>query len=223
MKEQCTAQTHKQASIQTYRFEFGTDETLHAVSFKGVISEPDIRRILETARNTLYEKCGDAIRSYLDSHHREYSDFRSGSTLLDHGTVMEAADHLLYDSSCEIPDGWIGNTDEYYAVIDHRRKTGESCEGCYFVILRTSSLNQSNPFRYYMIGQKFRYDEPGGKEQSHFAIRQNKEGHHLHTIDKAEGEGDPVLATFGCIDLPSLLSGIRDIQTKEQAASLAHR
>lgn len=80
---------------------------------------------------------------------------------------------------------------------------------------------QDGGYGYHIIGQLFQCDTAIGREQSYFAIRQNKDRHHLHTIDETDGE--PILATFGYVDMAKLLMQMGDVATGQQAAELANR
>lgn len=222
MKKNNTVQTHRLTSIRTYRFEFGTDEKLHTVSFKGILSEQETRNMLESLHNTLYEECGEAIRLYLDSHNLEYSAFKFCWTFLEHDTVITVADSLLRSDTCEDLDGWIGDADEYYGIIDHQRQVGESCfEGCRFAVSRVLSKQLGGCYVHHVIGQTFQYNLSNGSEQSYFAIRNSQGSHCLHTLDSENRY--PVLAVFGCTDVMALILDIDSITTLQQAADLANR
>lgn len=206
---------------QTFRFEIGSDEELYSVSFKGVIPEQEVNRILEVIHMHLHKNCGQFIRSYLDAHHLEYSDFAFHAGLLEHGTIMAFAGCLLHDSSCDCMDQWIGSTDSFYGIMDHQHTRKENCrEGRYYAVSRTL-CRQKESYDYHIIGQTFQYNELTGSEQSYFAIRQNNDCRHLYTLDETEVR--PVLATFGCVDMMDLLIHIGTITTKQQAAGLANK
>lgn len=221
MEKQTYKTSGNGAAAQTYRFEFGTDGDICTVSFKGVIPEQEIRCLLEAAGAHPYECCGDSIHSCLEAHHLSYSDFSFRKKQMGHPAVMALIGKMLHETSCGSIDQWIGSADAYYAVMDHQHRAGISCyEGCYFAISRTPA-RQDGGYAYHIIGQLFHCDTGSGREQSYFAIRQDKDGHHLLTIDETDGE--PVLATFGCVDMAKLLMHMEDITTGQQAADLANR
>lgn len=221
MEKQINQTSGNGAAAQTYRFEFGSDENIFSVSFKGVLPEREIRCMLEAAGAHPYEDCGDSIRSYLEAHHLSYSDFSFRKRQMGHPAVMALISKMLHGTSCSSIDQWIGSADAYYAVMDHQHRAGISCyEGCYFAMSRTPA-RQDGGYAYHVIGQLFQCNTGSGREQSYFAIRQNKDRNHLHTIDETDGE--PVLATFGCVDMAKLLMHMEDITTGQQAADLANR
>lgn len=221
MEKQINQTSGNGAAVQTYRFAFGSDGDICTVSFKGVIPEQEIRCLLEAAGAHPYEDCGNAILSCLNAHQLAYSDFSFHQKQLEHPAVMTLIGNMLHDTSCGTIDQWIGSADAYYAVMDHQHRTGISYyEGCYFAMSRTPA-KQGGGYEYHIIGQLFQCDTASGREQSYFAIRQNKDGHCLHTIDEADGE--PVLATFGCVDMTGLLMNIGSITTEQQAADLANK
>lgn len=221
MEKQTNQTSGNAAAVQTYRFDFGTDRDICTVSFKGVLPEQEICYILEAAGAHPYEGCGNAILSCLNAHQLAYSDFSFHQKQLEHPAVMTLIGNMLHDTSCGTIDQWIGSADAYYAVMDHQHQTGISYyEGCYFAMSRTPA-KQGGRYEYHIIGQLFQCDTASGREQSYFAIRQDKDGHHLLTIDETDGE--PVLATFGCVDMAKLLMHMENITTGQQVADLANR
>lgn len=221
MNEQITKQKHQKADLQTYRIAFGGDDYLYTVSFKAAISQPEINRLLNTARSRLYEKLPETIRQCLDSYCLDYSDFVSSAACLEHGRVMASAASLLHDSSCDCLDRLAGRTDVYYGIMDHQWQTGANCfEGCYFAVSKSIS-RQNGMADCHVVGQAFRYDTSSGSENSFFAIRRMKGRHPMYTLEKSSG--CPVLSLFGCTDVAGLLVNIHSITTKEQAAKIANR
>lgn len=222
MEKQNTNQTYNNATeILKYRFEFGSDECIYSVSFKGIISERYISKILESASTHLYKDCGDFTQSFLYANHLSYSDFNFCKKQIDHPAIMEFSEKLLHNTTCGSIDQWIGSTDVYYGIMDHQHKIGANCyEGCYYAVSRTP-FRKTGEYEYHIIGQTFQFDEVSDKEQSYFAIRQNKGRIQLHTLDAADDE--PVLTTFGCVDIARLLTHIQTVTTRQQAANLANR
>lgn len=208
------------AAEQTYRFEFGTDDKIYSISFKGSIPKPEIRRMMESVRSALFEKCGESIRLYLDSNHLCYSNFSAFEKDLKEGTTMEFAERLLRHSSCKVIDKWIKNTDVYFGVMDYLDWMENCSVGSYCVVARFPSA-QNGQYQYHAISQTFKHAAFSHKELSHFAVRKDDGEHNLITLDK--DDICPVLATFGCVDLLNLLINITDITTKQQAADLANR
>lgn len=56
----------------------------------------------------------------------EYSDYTLGSTLLDHKSIMAAADSLLRGDPCKVLDSQFEDAGEYY-VVDHQKQIDETC------------------------------------------------------------------------------------------------
>lgn len=215
-----TLSTQTKAAVQTYRFEFGSDSRIFSISFKGLIREPEIRGILETVQGTLYEKCGKAIRSYLDSNNLNYSKFTVREKLTGYRKPIEFAGKLLHSPSCSVVDKWIGTADVYYGIMDYQHWMEDCCEGCYYAVARMPSA-QNAQYQYNVISQTFHCAEFRKEELAHFAIRKDDGRHHLNTLDKEDTW--PVLATFGCVDLFGLLINITNITTKQQAAEIANK
>lgn len=207
--------------VRTFHFEFGADEGVCSASFRGVIPELEIRCMLKSLHKQTYTRCTEAIHSYLDTHQLEYWDFNSVRTRLEHDAVMKTADSLLHAGTCECMDKRIGGADCYYSIMDYQRLSGrECCEGCYYAVSRTLS-RQEYPYEYHIICQTFQYDVSGCSEHSCFAIRRNEGERCLHTLDHEDGQ--PILSTFGCVDLMGLLINITETTTKQQAAGLANK
>lgn len=206
---------------QTYRFEFGSDETIHTVSFKSRLSDEDTGKILEAAGKQTYENAGKAIRSYLESEHLEYSDFESRQTDLKHEKVMEWADTLLRSDACNKIDTWIGDADHYFAVMDHQKWIQEGrCEGCYYAVNRSISRNPFDPlYRHRVIGQTFTLDETEDESINFFAIRRKDD--HPPFRNLYVSKGGPVLPTFGCVDMVDLLRNIEKVHNARQAKIIA--
>ncbi len=221
MEKHITKENPCGAPVKTFFFEFGTDEGNYFVSFKGIIPEEEIKHILDAAHTQLYIKCAEAIHSYLDTRHLEYSDFTSGRTRLEHNIAMKAADSLLNDDACIFIDKQACDTNAYYAIMDYQSQNDNGCrEGCYYAVSRTLT-RQKCSYEYHIICQTFQYGEAGSNEHACFAIRRKEGGNYLRTLDQADGR--PVLATFGCVDMLRLLVHIQSITTKQQAADLANR
>lgn len=215
-----TQTSQRAAGQQTYRFEFGSDDRIFSTSFRGALTEPEIRGILESVRNSLYEKCGDAIRAYLDSHNLTYSKFTVKEKLIQVTKPITFADSFLHDPSCDIVDKWIGGTKYYFCVMDCRDWMEDHCKGCYFVLARFPS-EQNGQYEYHVISQTFDHTGFREKEESHFAIRKDDGEHNLVTLD--EDDTSPVLETFGCVDLLSLLCNITNFTKAQQAGDLANK
>lgn len=221
MKKHITKENPCGALMQTFLFQFGTDEAIYSVSFRGVIHTQEISRILEAAHTQHYIRCAEVIHSYLDIHRLKYSNFISRTAKPQNHTVMKTADCLLHAKTCESIDKQIGRADVYYGIMDYQRQTNNGyCEGCYYALSRTSTM-QKYPYEYHMICQTFRCSSADNSEQACFAIRTNKNRHRLYTLEMTDDQ--PVLATFGCVDMLRLLMHIRTVTTKQQAAELANR
>lgn len=221
MNRQMTKQKPRKAEIQTYRISFGGDDSLYSVSFKAALSQPEVNRLLASARSILYENLPKTILDCLNSSRLEYSDFVSDTARLEHETVMAIADSLLHDSSGACLDRLAGSADSYYGIMDYQRQTGRSCyEGCCYAVSRTVSM-QNQKAECYVIGQTIRYDISSGRENSFFAIRRKENGHPMYTLE--ELSGCPVLSPFGCVDVAGLLLNIYSVTAKEHAARIANR
>ncbi len=222
MKKHLTRQTPPPGTLaQTFLFEFGTGEEIYAVSFKGMIPEPEIRCLLGNTHKHLFQTCEEAIHSYLDTHGLDYSDFVTRKIRPEHHAVMAYADSLLHDGTSQCMDQWIGCADVYYGIMDYQRQTRKDFyEGYYFAVSRTCA-GCTPPYKYHVTGQTFWYDSASSSEGSYFAIRKSENGRQLYTL--AEEDSQPVLATFGCVDMLCLLIHLKTVTTKQQAADLANR
>lgn len=204
----------------SYLFEFGSDGKIHAVSFKGKLSEEDIGNLLDAAGRQTYGKAGEAIRSYLEGNHLEYSGFESKQTSLKHEKIMAWAEILLHSDDCKTIDAHIGGADHYFSIMDHQEWTRKGhCEGCYYAVRRSLSCNYFDPpYEYRVIGQTFIFDE-------------SNDGANYFTIRKKDGpssfrnlymfKGGAVLPPFGCTDLFALLRNIGHIYNARQAKDIA--
>lgn len=211
--------SHKAAVQQSYRFDFGSDDIIYSVSFKGSVQKTELQVILESARKTSFEKSSRVIQSYMDSHNLNYSGFSVHEKLTGDKIPVSFADRLLYDSSCSVIEQCIGNTAVYCGVMDYQHESKYGYEGCYYAVAKMPSEQNSLP-EYHAIIQTYSHSVSGGHEQSHFAIRRSDSRQQLITLD--EEDGFPVIATFGCVDMMSLLINIADITTKQQAAGFAN-
>lgn len=218
MTETLKKNIRHEAAFLSYQFRFGSDEKLYTVSFKGIIPEPEICRMLESARMYLYRDCAEAIHSYLDRHSLPYSDFISGSAVLKHSGVMASAGMLLHTASCQDLDKWTGNADICYALMDHQKWIYSGCEGCCYAVMKTHA-RYSNDHRYHIIGQTFQYHEPGCTEQAYFAIRTGTGTSCLYNIETNTEYS--VLPSFGSVDMINLLLNIRHIHSAGQAEQTA--
>lgn len=206
-------------NYQRYLFEFGSDEELYSISFRGNIPPEEFKKMLKLAQKCLYENMAENIRTYLEQHHLEYSDFITKKMPLKHKTVISHTNNLLHLISCDVIDEQIGDTDIYYGIMDHQQWIRNYyCEGCYSVIKRISS-KQKETYEYQIIAQTFNYDETNGEEQSYFAIRTNNGNRFFHNIDIVEGKS--VIPTFGSVNMIGLLLNIDNITTSEQTEKIA--
>ena len=125
---------------------------------------------------------------------------------------MKLAELFLHSETCINLDNYTSNADIYYAIIDHQQSDNKgNCEGCYIVVQKTPVLSKCQ-HKYSIIGQTFSCNETNSDEYGYFAIRVNN-------ITMSSGE--PVLPSFGCIDLVSLLLNIDSMQTAEQVVKIA--
>ena len=209
----------KTTQLQTHRFEFGSDGTIHAVSFKADLSDAYKEKILEAAGKQTYERAGEAIRSYLDRQRLVYSDFEIQKTVLKHEKIMELANIFLRSNACKKIDTFIGSADCYYAVMDHQEWIREDrCEGCYYAIRRSISHNYFDPpYKYHVIGQTFVFDDTN-EGINYFTIRKKDGSSPFHNLYISKGR--PVLPTFGCVDMVGLLRNIGHIYNARQAQEM---
>ena len=206
-------------SFLSYRFEIMEDDNIYSVSFNGKLTDEETRKMLEPIQNCLYEKIPDAIQMYLEQNNLAYSSFVSTKKPLEHSKVMELAGSLLYSGSNSSLDSYFGNADTYYLIVDHQKWVAENCcHGCYFAVKKTLTESESS-CKYNIIGQTFRYNEVTDDENCYFAIRENKENELINNI--ALSSGEPVLPSFGCVDMMDILLNIDSIQTAEQVVKIA--
>ena len=206
-------------SFLSYRFEIIDDENIYSISFNGKLTGRETKKMLETVQRYLYRKMADGIQLYLDQHGLPYSSFVSSRKPLNHTTTIEFARLLLHSDTSGGVDNYFGNADICYALADYQERISENhYKGCYYVLKRTYSRN-NGLYQYSIIAQTFHSDEASGDEHGYFAIRESRDGRHLHNLVKSEGE--PVLPTFGSINLMGLLTDIDNIQTAGQAEKIA--
>lgn len=220
-KEGTTESTMQQGrdSFLSYKFEVMGDDNIYSVSFNGKLTDEETRKMLEPIKNCLYEKIPDAIQMYLEQNNLAYSGFVSTKKPLEHSKVMELADSLLYSGSNSSLDSYFRNADTCYVIVDHQKWISENCcQGCYFAVKIAYPIDKGL-YQYHIIGQTFNYDETTGDESGYFAIRTNRDDGYLDNI--ALSSGEPVLPSFGCIDLPTLLLDINNIQRTEQVIEIA--
>jgi len=206
-------------SFSSYKLEIIDDENIYSICFNGKLTEEETQEMLKSIQNCLYENIADAIQKYLEQNNLIYYGFVFTRQPLEHTMAMEFAELLLVSGTCGSLDRHIGDTDIFYAITDYRKWISENCcQGCYFAVKITHSIDK-DLYQYLIIGQTFNYDETTGDESGYFAIRTNREDGCLDNI--ALSSGWPVLPSFGCIDLVSLLLNIDNIQTIEQTKKTA--
>lgn len=203
----------------SYRFEVMEDDNIYSVSFNGKLTDEETRKMLESIQNCLYEKIPDAIQMYLEQNNLEYSNFISSKMPLNHSKAMELAELLLNSDNCSGFDSYFRKADTYYLIVDHQKWIAENCcQGCYFAVKKTLTESESS-CKYNIIGQTFRYNETTDNENCYFAIRENKNNGSLYNIVVSDSE--PVLPSFGCVDIMSVLLSIDNIQRTEQVIEIA--
>ena len=203
----------------SYRFEIMEDDNIYSVSFNGKLTDEETRKMLEPIQNCLYEKIPDAIQMYLEQNNLEYSNFISSKMPLNHSKAMELAELLLNSDNCSSFNSYFENADTYYLIVDHQKWVAENCcQGCYFAVKKTFTEAESS-CKYNIIGQTFKYNETTGDENCYFAIRENRNNVSLYNI--VVSDSGPVLLSFGCVDIMSVLLSIDNIQTAEQMIEIA--
>lgn len=202
---------------QKYRFDFGADDKLYTILFHGKIPQSELKGMVSSLQNCLYEKIPDVIFSYLKLHHLEFSDYNSIEFTLEKDRIMWWANHLLHSETFKKVDENLGDADIYYSVMDYQENSPEGyCEGCYYALSRLPLGD--GEVQHNFIGQAFFSDRHSCEETSYFAIRKTTGGI-LYTIDSSEGE--LTLPTFGCVDMMALLADIENINSKEDAIKTA--
>ena len=203
----------------SYRFEIMDDGNIYSISFDAGLTQEETKKMLESVQNCLYEKTAGYIQKYLEQSNIAYTDFVASRKPLIHSRTMKLAELFLHSENCISLDTHTSNADIYYAIIDHQQSDNKgNCEGCYIVFQKTPVLSKCQ-HKYSIIGQTFSCNETNSDEYSYFAIRESKENELINNI--ALSSGEPVLPSFGCIDLPTLLLNIDNIQRTEQVIEIA--
>ncbi len=212
-------QQDRDKGLLSYKFEIMDDDNIYSISFRGKLADGETKKILEATQNCLYEKIADCIQTYLKQHNIAYSYFISNKMPLNHTKAMELAELLLNSDNCSSFDSYFGNADTYYLIADHQKWVAENCcQGCYFAVKKTFTEAESS-CKYNIIGQTFRYNEVTDDENCYFAIRENRNNGSLYNI--VVSDSGPVLPSFGCVDIMSVLLSIDNIQTSEQVIEIA--
>lgn len=205
---------------QKCRFDFGTDNKLYVVLFHGKITWKETAEMLASLQNCSYEKMHRAIPLYLKKHHLEYSDFVSVELPLENKNVIGWAKYPLHSDICNKINEMLKDTDIFCSVVDYQQTAPDgSTNGCYLAVKKIFTADKR--CKYHMIGQTFAFDKRYYDERGYFAIRTNNENSRLRDIDTSAGE--PVLPTFGCVDLISLLQNMDNLHTAEQVTETAFR
>lgn len=203
----------------SYRFEVMGNDNIYSVSFDGRLSENESKKLLAALRNCLYENMADCIQKHMEQHNIAYSDFISSKIQLEHSKVMELTELLLHSDNCSSFASYFGNADTCYVIADHQKWIAENCcQGCYFAVKKTLTESE-NSCKYNIIGQTFRCNETTDDENCYFAIRESRNNGSLYNIVVSDSE--PVLPSFGCVDIMSVLLNIDNIQTAEQIKKIA--
>ena len=203
----------------SYRFEIMDDGNIYSISFNAGLTQEETKKILESIQNCLYEKAAGCIQIYLEQNNIAYTGFVASRKPLSHSKAMKLTELFLHSENCISLDTHTSNADIYYAIIDHQQSDNKGkCEGCYIVVQKTPVLSKCQ-HKYSIIGQTFSCSETNSEEYGYFAIRESKENELINNI--ALSSGEPVLPSFGCIDLPILLLNIDNIQRIEQVIEIA--
>lgn len=203
----------------SYRFEIMDDGNIYSISFDAGLTQEETKKMLESVQNCLYEKTAGYIQKYLEQSNITYTGFVASRKPLSHSRAMKLAELFLHSETCSSLDTNTSNADIYYAIIDHQQYDSKgNCEGCYIVAQKTPVLSKCQ-YKYNIIGQIFSCNETNSDEYGYFAIRVNKDNGLVNNITMSSGE--PVLPSFGCIDLVSLLLNIDSMQTAEQVVKIA--
>lgn len=169
----------------------------------------------------LYKESPEVIRKYLECHHVKYSRLHSREESLGHDKIMNIADVLLHGSFTDMAADCIMNADNYYAAADHRKMVSRNvCEGCYFAVRKTPYAH-NGMYEYRIIGQTFSDNRHDCSPYGYFAVRAAENSRQLHTLDELSGE--PVIPTFGCVDIIRLLMNIDIITNSRQVENLQYK
>ncbi len=203
----------------SYRFEIMDDGNIYSISFNAGLTQEETKKILESIQNCLYEKAAGCIQIYLEQNNIAYTGFVASRKPLSHSRAMKLAEMFLHSETCISLDNYTSNADIYYAIIDHQQSGNKcNCEGCYIVVQKTPVLSKCQ-HKYSIIGQTFSCNETNSDEYGYFAIRVNKDNGLVNNITMSSGE--PVLPSFGCVDMMDILLNIDSIQTAEQVVKIA--
>ena len=203
----------------SYKFEIMDDENIYSISFDAELTQEETKKMLESVQNCLYEKTADYIQKYLEQSNIEYTGFVASRKPLSHSRTMKLAELFMHSENCISLDTHTSNADIYYAIIDHQQSDNKgNYEGCYIIIQKIPALNKFQ-HKYNIIGQTFICNETNSDKYGYFAIRENKDNGLINNI--ALSSGEPVLPSFGCIDLSTLLLNIDNIQRTEQVIEIA--
>lgn len=205
-------------SFLSYKFEIFDDENLYSISFNAKLTGEETEKMVKMVQNCLYAKIADGIQMYLEQHSLACTNFISSRKPIEHSKAMKLAGLFLHSDTCSNSGSCLGTADICYLIADHQKWITEGCcQGCYLAVKRSFSESEGL-YKFNIIGQTFNYNETNGNEYGYFAIRENKGNGLLNDIVLSAGE--PVLPTFGCIDIAGLLPDIGSIQTTEQAVQL---
>ena len=203
----------------SYMFEIMDDENIYSISFDAELTQEETKKMLESVQNCLYEKTVDYIQKYLEQSNIAYTGFVASRKPLSHSRTIELAKMFLHSENDSSLDIYTSNADIYYAIIDHQQSGNKgNCEGCYIVVQKTPALSKCQ-HKYSIIGQTFSYSENNSEEYGYFAIRESKDNGLVNNI--ALSSGEPVLPSFGCVDIMGILLNIDSIQTIEQIEKIA--
>lgn len=203
---------------QKYRFDFGTDDKLYIVIFSAKIPQAELKGLLSSLQNCLYEKIPDIISLYLKQHHLEHSNLSSIEIPLEYYNVMKWTAYILHSANFEKVDENLEDTDVYFSIMDFQKTLPKGeYEGCYFAISRL--FLGCHGYKYNVIAQTFSSDDHGLKEKGCFAIRESYCMGHL--MDVISYYGEPVLPSFGCVDMMALLPNLENFKTEEDVLKTA--
>ena len=203
----------------SYRFEIMDDGNIYSISFDAGLTQEETKKMLESVQNCLYEKTAGYIQKYLEQSNIAYTSFVASRKPLTHSRAMKLTELFLHSENCISLDTHTSNADIYYAIIDHQQSDNKGkCEGCYIVAQKTPVLSKCQ-HKYSIIGQTFSCNETNSDEYGYFAIRVNKDNGLVNNITMSSGE--PVLPSFGCVDMLGILLNIDSIQTVEQIEKIA--
>ena len=127
---------------QKYRFDFGIDGKLYVVIFNGKIPQGELKELVSSLQNCLFERVPEIILLYLKQHHLEFSNYHNIEFSLEKDTVMDCQENTpTYSEGCYFAvtrTTWGNGEPQHNAIVQAYLYHRETCEECgYFTIKKT--------------------------------------------------------------------------------------